>query len=277
MEQVFEYIKTLPVPNIKRFTPHYILRFCRARKFDLGKTKTMIANHVNWLIKYKVDDMGSMDMSKFDFLKANTCVGYCNTDKFGRPVYIERLKFLDAEKLFSHYTDEEMVQYYIQSYERQLGIIFPECSKISDKRVDRTVTILDLDEVSVMSVLTGKVKAFLQLTIGITQDNYPETLGQMFVINSGFMFKAAWTIIKPFLDPVTQEKIKIINGSGKSELLSVISPENLPVFLGGNFQGDLTHNYGPWKNEFDQSFMRKSLMHSDQALLDKCYGVPPTN
>lgn len=61
----------------------------------------MIQNHVDWLIKYKVDQMGSMDMSKYDILKANTHVGYCNTDKYGRPVYIERLKFLDADKLFS--------------------------------------------------------------------------------------------------------------------------------------------------------------------------------
>lgn len=62
--------------------------------------------------------MGSMDMSKFDILKVNTHVGYCNTDKYGRPVYIERLKFLDVDKLFSTYSDTELVEYYIQSYER---------------------------------------------------------------------------------------------------------------------------------------------------------------
>jgi hypothetical protein len=45
--------------------------------------------------------MGSMDMSKYENLKANTHVGYCNTDKYGRPVYIERLKFLDVDKLFA--------------------------------------------------------------------------------------------------------------------------------------------------------------------------------
>ena len=49
-----------------------------------------------------------------------------------------------------------------------MGILFPECSKAAGKRIDKTVTILDLDGVSVMSILTGKVKAFLQLTIGIT-------------------------------------------------------------------------------------------------------------
>jgi hypothetical protein len=42
-----------------------------------------------------------------------------------------------------------------------MGIIYPECSKAVNKRIDKTVTILDLDGVSVMSILTGKVKAFL--------------------------------------------------------------------------------------------------------------------
>lgn len=41
--------------------------------------------------------MGSMDMSKYDFLKRNSCVGYCNVDWEGRPVYIEWLKYLKAD------------------------------------------------------------------------------------------------------------------------------------------------------------------------------------
>jgi hypothetical protein len=39
---------------------------------------------------------------------------------------------------------------------------------VAGRRIDKTVTILDLDKVSVMSLLTGKVKDFLKLTIGIT-------------------------------------------------------------------------------------------------------------
>jgi hypothetical protein len=57
----------------------------------------------------------------------------------------------------------------------------------------------------------------------------------MYVVNAGIMFSATWAVIKNFLDPVTQKKIQIISGSGKKELLKGISPENLPVFLGGEF------------------------------------------
>lgn len=40
----------------------------------------------------------------------------------------------------------------------------------------------------------------------------------MFIINSGFMFSAVWTVVKPFLDEKTQKKIVIISGNGLKEI-----------------------------------------------------------
>ena len=77
------------------------------------------------------------------------------------------------------------------------------------------------------------------MSIGITQDNYPETLGKMFIINSGMLFSGVWTIFKHTMDTVTQKKIHIISGSGKKELLEIIEAKNLPKFLGGEASDDL--------------------------------------
>lgn len=49
----------------------------------------------------------------------------------------------------------------------------------------------------------GQVKHFTKLTSRITQDYYPEIMGKMYIINSGFFFKGIWAIVKPWLDPVT--------------------------------------------------------------------------
>lgn len=114
-----------------------------------------------------------------------------------------------------------------------MQIIFPECSRATGKTVDRTVTILDLKGVSLLKLVAGKVKHFLDLTAGITQKNYPETLGQMYIINAGYFFSTFWAVFKGILDPVTVKKIHIISGDGKSELLKIIDSKNLPQFLGG--------------------------------------------
>lgn len=110
------------------------------------------------------------------------------------------------------------MRYFIQSYERQNKIIFPECTRLAGTRIDKTISILDLKNVSTFKLLTGDIKAILQGIIKISQDNYPESLYKMFIINSGFMFSAVWTVVKPFLDEKTQKKIVIISGNGLKEI-----------------------------------------------------------
>jgi len=40
----------------------------------------------------------------------------------------------------------------------------------------------------------------VQLASKVAQDNYPEILGRMFIVNAPMLFSAIWTVIKVFLD-----------------------------------------------------------------------------
>lgn len=118
-----------------------------------------------------------------------------------------------------------------------MKIILPECSKYAGRRIDTCTTIIDLKDTSVMKLFSGDVKRFIQISSRITQDYYPEMMHRMYIVNAGMMFKAVWAMIKPWLDSVTQSKIVIISGDGKKELLQDIPAQNLPVSLGGTFNG----------------------------------------
>lgn len=72
-------------------------------------------------------------------------------------------------------------------------------------------------------------------------------MGKMYIINSGYLFAGIWAVMKPWIDSETRKKISIISGSGKKELLEAIDAENLPVELGGEFDGDIRENPGPWE------------------------------
>jgi len=111
-----------------------------------------------------------------------------------------------------------LIKYYIQSYEILLNRIFPSCSKARGERVDQTLTILDLKGSS-MKMMSKQVYNFIQLASKVAQDNYPEILGKMFIINAPLLFNGVWTVIKPILDEKTRNKIVIVGSGYKDKLL----------------------------------------------------------
>ena len=69
--------------------------------------------------------------------------------------------------------------------------------------------------------------------IGVLQSHFPERLKNCFLINPPYLFRGVWTLISPFLDPVTLEKIQFIT-TDIERLREYVPAEHLPVSLGGS-------------------------------------------
>lgn len=72
--------------------------------------------------------------------------------------------------------------------------------------IHQTLTIVDLKKLS-SKFLSKKIYRLVGATTSVNQNYYPEILGQMYIINTGFAFKAAWTVVKAFLDEKTRKKM----------------------------------------------------------------------
>ena len=243
------------IDNFEIYDDLFLLRFLRARKFDLEKTMLMFKKFLQWRIDTKVDEISqSYEIENLIEIKKLYPHGYHRTDKLGRPVYIELYDKTDVNGLFKVTTEDKMVKYYIKQYERQIKYIFPACSAIVQRPVEQSCTILDANGIGIFS-LVGPIKGFVKLASDIGQDYYPEMLGKMTIINVGFLFRAIWSMVKSFIDPKTQSKISLLKSSYKDELLKLIDEEKLPSFLGGkctcdNFvYGCLGSDIGPWNPE----------------------------
>lgn len=94
-----------------------------------------------------------------DFFKRFKIIFY---NSKGRPIYIERIGKLNIDKLFKVTNEDRLMKYYIQSYEVLLNKIFPACTKHAGKRIDQTLTILDLQGAS-LSLFSKKVRKFVEL------------------------------------------------------------------------------------------------------------------
>jgi hypothetical protein len=180
--------------------------------------------------------------------------GYHKTDKLGRPIYIEIQSKIDLKKVFKVTSEERIIKFYIKEYERLLKYRLPACSTVANKIIEQSLTIIDVEGLGI-SLVTGEVKKFLKLAANVGQNYYPEMLGQMVIINSGFFFKALWTIVRGFIDEKTVKKIIIEKSKYKEKLLELIDEENLPSFLGGSCTcshidgGCLYADIGPWNPE----------------------------
>lgn len=106
-----------------------------------------------------------------------------------------------------------------------------------------------------MSKLKEKSREFVKLAINIGQDNYPEIMAKMYIVNSPFVFKAAWQVISPFIDKKTLDKIHIKGSTFTKDLFLYVDPSNVPAELGGECtcsdcpKGCFFSNKGPW-NEY---------------------------
>ena len=243
------------IDNFEIYDDLFLLRFLRARKFDLEKTMLMFKKFLQWRIDMKVDELReNYEMENLIEIKRLYPHGYHRTDKLGRPIYIELYDKTDVNGLFKITTEDKMVKYYIKQYERQVKYIFPACSAVVKRPVEQSCTILDANGIGVFS-LAGPIKGFVKLASDIGQDYYPEMLGKMTIINVGFLFRAIWSMVKGFIDAKTQSKISLLKSDYQKELLKIIDADNLPKFLGGNCTCDnflyecLGSDIGPWNPE----------------------------
>jgi len=240
-----------------------LLRFLRARKFDLPKAKVMFSDSEKWRRDFKVDELyQSFEYKEREQVSKIYPQFYHKTDKDGRPLYIEQLGKLDLNKLYTVTTPERQLQRLVVEYEKFLRDRLPICTAMrSDGEiVDTSCTIMDLKDVGISQF--WKVKTFVQEAAKISQDYYPETMGKFYIINAPYLFSSAWSWVKPWLDPVTVAKINIVSSSStQAELLAQIPAENLPsMFPGGKCNcpgGCNLSDAGPWQDPSLQALVKE--------------------
>ncbi|KAJ5155394.1 Sec14 cytosolic factor [Penicillium capsulatum] len=226
-----------------------LLRFLRARKFDVEAAKTMFVECEKWRKEFGTNDLPRT----FDYKEKPDVFKfypqyYHKVDKDGRPVYIEKMGKIDLNAMYKITTGERMLQNLVTEYEKLSDPRLPACSRKSGKLLETCCSIMDLKGVGVTSI--PSVYGYVRQATDISQNYYPERLGKLYLINAPWGFSSVFSVVKGFLDPVTVNKIHVLGSGYKSELLAQVPAENLPVEFGGTCQcegGCELSDQGPWK------------------------------
>lgn len=214
----------------------------------------MFTNYLKWRKENDIDHIEDYDFNEALQVKKVYPHGYHKMDKNGRPIYIEILSECKIDEVFKITSEDRMQRYYIKEYERTLRYRFDCCGIKTGKIVEQSLTILCVKDLGI-TILTGKTKRFLKIASDIGQDYYPEMLGSMYLINSGFWFSALWSVVKNFIDKKTVSKIHVVGSDFLKELAKHTDVESLPKKLGGKCEcshvngGCFYSDLGPWNSE----------------------------
>ncbi|KAF8340268.1 CRAL-TRIO domain-containing protein [Cantharellus anzutake] len=258
-----------------------LLRFLRARRFDVGKAMKQFTDEENWRRKYNVDELylnfpvDEMEASKKFY---PTWTG--RRDRRGLPIYVYRLADLDSarQKELSVVSSDRRYQRIIALYEYMLQGVLNLCaalakdtpsainsasgvtSSLPPSQVSSVRTMVDLAGVSLSQL--WNIRSHLQQASNLATANYPETLNSIFVLNAPGFFPTAWNWFQGFFDQGTREKIKILGNPSKDPstldvMTRYIAKENIPKAYGGDL--DWTTGDDPKFDEPTGEWLRDNM------------------
>lgn len=214
-----------------------LLRFLRARKYDVDKAWAMLSATMEW--RQKVNPMVLVDMPPEqvaglprEMIQQHFPMwhqGYC---KKGRPVMFKNFGHTRIAAMCEHTTMDHLVNFHI-SVNEKASRLCAEQSKKLNKEIETTVYVLDVNGWQPWGFTAAF--EFCRHMAKIDSDHYPERLGNLYVINSARIVYYFWKLIKGFLDPVTVAKVQIFaeRETWESVLLECIDKDQLPKEYGG--------------------------------------------
>ncbi|TPX43008.1 hypothetical protein SeMB42_g03254 [Synchytrium endobioticum] len=279
---------------------HELLRFAIARAMNAKQASKMFANYLDWRKRERIDDLpvpsvngapllqtvrgyktvtdGNAHPDQYDRSKTHPGMpeafpkwfpytgggSFHKLDYEGQPVFIERIGLYDVKGMIKYCTAESIVDYHIRNAEFLTRVLMRECSETTGRVIDKHTVIFDFDGTGFHQFDT-KALMLLKAVAESEQDYYPERLSRLFIINAPFLFTRVWSVVKPWLNQVTLDKIHIMGSNYNETLLKHIPPENLPRYLGGTCE--CSHMQGgcvpsPRLDHKHQNYGREALLEN---------------
>jgi len=145
------------------------------------------------------------------------------------------------------------MQMYLRIFEDAAKVKCPIMSKRAGRRIDKMGLIIELKDAPLGPYFNSDIRNRMMMMVKVCQDYYPETLGNVYILNPPFIFYALFALVKPFLGESTKEKIQLIRGKDCDKLCrDLIEPEHLPEQLGGKLKIDHKKPYNYFEKYIKQ-------------------------
>merc|ERR1719412_2389360 len=216
-----------------------VLRFLRAREFNVEKGREMLSTSLIWRKKHGVDKILS-EYQEAPVIKNYFPGGWHHYDKEGRPVFLLRLHQMDAKGIIRSIGEEGLTKLVLHVCEEGLKLT-EESAHRHQQPISQWTMLLDLDGLNMRHLWRPGVKALLHI-IEICEANYPETLGRVLIIRAPRVFPILWTLVCPLIDETSRAKFLFYATDGQrgdqlaaqsAGLRDYLHEDKIPDWLGG--------------------------------------------
>uniref|UniRef100_A0A8C0F1Z8 SEC14-like protein 2 n=1 Tax=Bubo bubo TaxID=30461 RepID=A0A8C0F1Z8_BUBBB len=217
------------LPSLPSQDDYFLLKWLRARSFDLPKSEAMLRKHVE--VRKHMDADNIIAWEAPEVIKKYMSGGMCGYDREGSPIWYEIIGPLDAKGLLFSASKQDL----LKNKFRDCEVLRHQCEQQSQK--------VDLPVLQLLSMF---------------EENYPESLKRLFIVKAPKIFPVAYNLVKHFLSEDTRKKVVVLGSNWKEVLQRYIDPEQIPVEYGGtltdpdgdpkcsskiNYGGDVPQHY----------------------------------
>ncbi|CAH8498684.1 unnamed protein product [Heterobilharzia americana] len=152
----------------------YLIRWLRARNWDIDEAENMLCTHIKWREIHEVHTI--IDRYTVpEMIQKYFPGGFCGEDKEGYPLYCAPVGRFDPGGFMKATTNTEFIQSRIYFLEYITQKIFYEKSKEHNKCIDQLTLILDMKGLSLKHMHPSWIPVFSEM-MTVLEANYPEVL-----------------------------------------------------------------------------------------------------
>ncbi|XP_005922012.1 SEC14-like protein 2 [Haplochromis burtoni] len=218
------------LPQLPAQHDHFLLRWLRARNFNIQKSEAMLRKHLEFRKQMKVDTIIT-EWRPPEVIEKYLSGGMCGYDREGSPIWYDVIGPVDPKGLFLSASKQD----FIKSKIRDCEMLQKECNLQSErlgKNVESITMIYDVEGLGLKHLWKPAIETYGEI-LQMFEDNYPEGLKKLFVIKAPKIFPVAYNLVKHFLSEATRQKICILGANWQEVLLNHIDAEELPAIYGG--------------------------------------------
>jgi len=229
-----------PLPP--RYDDIRICRFLR-REQTVEKTEAMIRREMKWREEVRPDKIyETFPQNKyFKSLVKYWPGNFHGVDKFGVPLYCERLGQIDLHSLLGEVPADTLLEFHIYTIERNDRLMTQHYERLGAPV--GFVYLMDLNGLSIRHYTPSSIDILKRIQ-AIDDNYYPEILRKVYVLNTPSVFSMFWSLAKVVMHKRSVAKFCVLKKKYQEEISEVATPDNIPQWLNGQCKSCEHHNNG---------------------------------